>query len=126
MKNKDILLLLLPSVMLAVMALYILRFSHVISDNSLMVNDDFEKMSQENFDAFAAKVQSGSLKLAPDEIISLLQHDRKLRGLQQSMISSSSRGMRAFGSGTLFAVVVHIYLFVRLITGCEKSNQPSC
>ncbi|MEY2427189.1 MAG: hypothetical protein QOJ40_74 [Verrucomicrobiota bacterium] len=117
MTKKDILFLLVPSLLFIALAVASLHWS-----GGLFSNDRFEEWRQRNFDELTGKLQSGELQLAPDQIVKLLRDARHVEQAQREFLAVNGRIMRALGWFGLVGVVSQIYVVARVKAGCKKGD----
>jgi hypothetical protein len=112
--KKDIVFLLLPSVLVVYVAIYALHFSYIKNDSHYLANDsEFVTMRQQDFEDFVAKVQSGKLQLTSAEIIKLLRNHHEAEERSRTLIFLGSKITRVIGWVTAVAVILQAYVVLR-------------
>lgn len=92
MTKKDILFLLLPSVLFVAIGMYALRYSRLVLTRSDASSEQFHSQA---FERFVEKVQRG--ELTPDKMIDALRSSQRVADAYEEVQTKTSHFLQALG-----------------------------
>ena len=118
MTKRDVVFLLVPSVLFTAMAAMALIYA-----NALQPNPQQQEKTQRNIDALVRKAQSGEFGPKAEELVDSVINSWRTRDVVHETVAEFHASLsRRLGYGVLFGVAVQIYVIFRVKAGWRKQD----